>query len=226
MNYLNDRKWINEGGTLFHIPGSATLLTTPGNGVFRIAEDPRTNRLGLEKIAEAFSFNFKIYGSEGNDINNRIIRTWESDIFRQSGKNLGVIFNGIKGTGKTIAAKQLCNRLGLPTIIISHPCEELLGFIQSLNFEAVILIDEAEKTFDDNPEVLLKMINGVYNCRRKLYILTTNSLSLDDNLLGRPGPKRLLHRRIKIRQRYGTILPHRIHGQASALLITLKNNVL
>ena len=167
MNYLNDRKWINEGGTLFHIPGSATLLTTPGNGVFRIAEEPRTNRLGLEKIAEAFSFNFKIYGSEGNDINNRIIRTWESDIFRQSGKNLGVIFNGIKGTGKTIAAKQLCNRLGLPTIILSHPCEELLGFIQSLNFEAVILIDEAEKTFDDNPEVLLKMIDGVYNCRRK-----------------------------------------------------------
>ncbi len=187
MNYLNDQKWINEGGTLFPIPGSATLLTTPGSGVFRIAEDPRTNRLGLEKIAEAFSFNFKIYRSEGNDINDRIIHTWESDIFRQSGKNLGVIFNGIKGTGKTIAAKQLCNRLGLPTIIISHPCEGLLGFIQSLNFEAVILIDEAEKTFDDDQEVLLKMIDGVYNCRRKLYILTTNSLSLDDNLLGRPG---------------------------------------
>ncbi len=187
VNYLNDRKWINEGGTLFPIPGSATLLTTPGCGVFRIAEEPRTNRIGLEKIAEAFSFNFKIYGSDGDDINDRIIRTWESDIFRRSGKNLGVIFNGIKGTGKTIAAKQLCNSLGLPTIVISRPCEELLGFVQSLNFEAVILIDEAEKTFDDNPEVLLKMIDGVYNCQRKLYLLTTNSLSLDDNLLGRPG---------------------------------------
>ena len=31
------------------------------------------------------------------------------------------------------------------------------------------------------------MIDGVYNNRRKLYILTTNRLSVDENLLGRPG---------------------------------------
>ncbi len=186
-NYLYSQKWINEGGVLFPIPGSASLLTTPGNGVFRIFEQSRTNRIGLEKIAEAFSFNFKIYGTEGKEINDLIIHTWESEVFRESGKNLGVIFNGVKGTGKTIAAKLLCNRIGLPTIVITKPCNELLEFIQSLNFEAVILIDEAEKTFKDDSEVLLKMIDGVYNSRRKLYILTTNELSLDDNLLGRPS---------------------------------------
>lgn len=71
--------------------------------------------------------------------------------------------------------------------MISKPCSELLSFIQSLNFEAVILIDEAEKTFHDDSEDLLKMIDGVYNSRRKLYVLTTNTLALDDNLLGRPG---------------------------------------
>ena len=31
------------------------------------------------------------------------------------------------------------------------------------------------------------MIDGVYNDMRKLYILTTNKLSIDENLLGRPG---------------------------------------
>lgn len=31
------------------------------------------------------------------------------------------------------------------------------------------------------------MIDGVYNSKRKLYILTTNELSVDENLLGRPG---------------------------------------
>lgn len=31
------------------------------------------------------------------------------------------------------------------------------------------------------------MIDGVYNSKRKLYILTTNRLSVDENLLGRPG---------------------------------------
>ena len=31
------------------------------------------------------------------------------------------------------------------------------------------------------------MIDGVYNEKRKLYLLTTNNLYLDSNLLGRPG---------------------------------------
>lgn len=186
-NYLNGRKWINDGGILYPIPGSASLLATPGNGVFRLFKEERSNRIGLEKISESFSFNFKIYGTEGKSISDHIIDTWESDVFKTSGKNLGVIFNGIKGTGKTIAAKQLCNRLGLPTIVISYPMDGLVEFIQSLNFEASILIDEAEKTFDDEPEMLLKMIDGVYNTKRKLYVLTTNDLNLDDNLLGRPG---------------------------------------
>lgn len=181
------QKWINDGGILYPIPGYASLLTSPGNGIFRIYEQPQTKRLGLEKIDDTFRFNFKIYNLDCEDIMSKIIKTWTSDLFRESNKNLGVIFNGIKGTGKTIAAKQLCNRIGLPVIVISKPVDGMLEFIQSLHFESIILIDEAEKTFREEQEVLLKMIDGVYNDMRKLYILTTNKLSIDENLLGRPG---------------------------------------
>ena len=181
------QKWINDGGILYPIPGYASLLTSPGNGIFRIYEQPQTKRLGLEKIDDTFRFDFKIYDLDCEDIMSKIIKTWTSDLFRESNKNLGVIFNGIKGTGKTIAAKQLCNRIGLPVIVISKPVDGMLEFIQSLHFESIILIDEAEKTFREEQEVLLKMIDGVYNDMRKLYILTTNKLSIDENLLGRPG---------------------------------------
>lgn len=181
------QKWINDGGILYPIPGYASLLTSPGNGIFRIYEQPQTERLGLEKIDDTFRFDFKIYDLDCEDIMSKIIKTWTSDLFRESNKNLGVIFNGIKGTGKTIAAKQLCNRIGLPVIVISKPVDGMLEFIQSLHFESIILIDEAEKTFREEQEVLLKMIDGVYNDMRKLYILTTNKLSIDENLLGRPG---------------------------------------
>ena len=181
------QKWINDGGILYPIPGYATLLPCPGNGIFRIYENPQTRRLGLEKIDETFRFNFKIYDLDCEDIISKIIKTWTSDLFVESNKNLGVIFNGLKGTGKTIAAKLLCNRIGLPVIVISKPIDGMLEFIQSLHFESVILIDEAEKTFREEQEVLLKMIDGVYNDMRKLYILTTNKLSIDENLLGRPG---------------------------------------
>lgn len=181
------QKWINDGGILYPIPGYASLLTSPGNGIFRIYEQPQTKRLGLENIDDTFRFDFKIYDLDCEDIMSKIIKTWTSDLFRESNKNLGVIFNGIKGTGKTIAAKQLCNRIGLPVIVISKPVDGMLEFIQSLHFESIILIDEAEKTFREEQEVLLKMIDGVYNDMRKLYILTTNKLSIDENLLGRPG---------------------------------------
>ena len=181
------QKWINDGGILYPIPGYASLLTSPGNGIFHIYEQPQTKRLGLEKIDDTFRFDFKIYDLDCEDIMSNIIKTWTSDLFRESNKNLGVIFNGIKGTGKTIAAKQLCNRIGLPVIVISKPVDGMLEFIQSLHFESIILIDEAEKTFREEQEVLLKMIDGVYNDMRKLYILTTNKLSIDENLLGRPG---------------------------------------
>ena len=181
------QKWINDGGILYPIPGYASLLTSPGNGIFRIYENPQTKRLGLEKIDDTFRFDFKIYDLDCEDIMSKIIKTWTSDLFRESNKNLGVIFNGLKGTGKTIAAKLLCNRIGLPVIVISKPVNGMLEFIQSLHFESAILIDEAEKTFREEQEVLLKMIDGVYNDMRKLYILTTNKLSIDENLLGRPG---------------------------------------
>lgn len=181
------QKWINDGGILYPIPGYASLLTSPGNGIFRIYENPQTKRLGLEKIDDTFRFDFKIYNLDSEEIISKIIITWSSDLFRESNKNLGVIFNGLKGTGKTIAAKLLCNRIGLPVIVISKPVDGMLEFIQSLHFESIILIDEAEKTFREEQEVLLKMIDGVYNDMRKLYILTTNKLSIDENLLGRPG---------------------------------------
>lgn len=187
IQWMEKQKWINNNGILYPIPGYATLLPAPGNGVFRIYEDIPTERLGLEKIDETFTFGFKIYDLDCEQIMQRIIKTWSSELFINSNKNLGVIFNGLKGTGKTIAAKLLSNRIGLPVIVISKPIKGMLEFIQSLCFECIILIDEAEKTFKEEQEVLLKMIDGVYNSTRKLYLLTTNKLTVDENLLGRPG---------------------------------------
>ena len=85
----------------------------------------------------------------------------------------------------------MCNELDLPVIIVTETFEgAILPFIQNLSFECVILLDEAEKTFskDENDDkILLSLIDGVYNNSRKLYVLTTNRLTVNENLLGRPG---------------------------------------
>lgn len=145
------------------------------------------SRLGLRKMADAFTFNFKIYDLGVEDTMQNVEATWNSDVFVRGNKNLGIIFNGLKGTGKTIASKILSNRMNMPIVVVNAAYDGLLSFIQSLCFECVVLIDEAEKTFHERGDVLLKMIDGVYNESRKLYILTTNRLSIDENLLGRPG---------------------------------------
>lgn len=183
------QKWVKENGVFYPISGDTTLHITPGNGVFQIYEEKSMggSRLGLRKMADAFTFNFKIYDLGVEDTMQKVEATWNSDVFIRGNKNLGIIFNGLKGTGKTIASKILSNRMNMPIVVVNAAYDGLLNFIQSLCFECVVLIDEAEKTFHERGDVLLKMIDGVYNESRKLYILTTNRLSIDENLLGRPG---------------------------------------
>ena len=201
---LTRQKWVNEGGIYFPISGDTVLLRTPGKGVFNVvkSQNPMDARLGLQRIGDVFEFNFKIYELGCEEMLQTIKKTWESEVFVRGEKNLGVIFNGLKGTGKTLSAKLLCNALDLPVVIVQYPYEGLVNFLQSLCFECIVFIDEAEKTFKkgEDDDVLLRLIDGVYNQTRKLYILTTNQLTVNDNLLGRPG-------RIRYRFEFGNLLP-------------------
>lgn len=198
------QKWVNEGGIYFPISGDTVLLKTPGKGVFNVVKssNPMDARIGLQRIGDTFEFNFKIYELGCEEMLRIIKRTWESDVFVEGKKNLGVIFNGLKGTGKTLSAKLLCNALDLPVLIVQSPYDGLVNFLQTLCFECVVFIDEAEKTFKmgEDDDALLRLIDGVYNQTRKLYILTTNQLTLNDNLLGRPG-------RIRYRFEFGNLQP-------------------
>lgn len=193
MKNLVAQKWIDECGTLFPIDGNTVLY--PSSGIFELYQGKgQDKRVGLKKLSEKFEFNHKIYDVGCDNLFDIIQKTWESDKFVEENKNLGVIFTGYKGTGKSVGAKLLCNRLDIPVIIIpDNEIEGMVSFIQQLDFECIVLIDEAEKTFKrgESDEVLLKLIDGVYNRSRKLYILTTNTLNVNENLLGRPGRIRI-----------------------------------
>ena len=203
----NSQQWINESGTFFPVSGDTRLLESPGSGVFVVVQisTPMMKRIGLKKIGEKFDFDFKLYELGSDPIIKLVKKTWNSDTFIEGNKNLGVIFNGIKGTGKTISAKLLCNAIGLSVVIVQNNGDGLLPFLQSLNFECVVFIDEAEKTFKkgEDDDIFLRLIDGVYNACRRLYILTTNQLTLNDNLLGRPG-------RIRYRFEFSNLLPEAI----------------
>lgn len=185
---IKNMKWIFEEGLYYPVTSETSLHATPGMGVFNIeSKKADSSILGLKKIADKFEFNFKIYDLGCDDVFNLVESRWNNPIFKKNGGNLGVIFNGLKGTGKTIAAKLLSNKMNLPVLLISEATLGLVDFINSIEFECVVIIDEAEKTFEEEDDMLLRLIESVYNKQRKLFILTTNTLDLNDNLLGRPG---------------------------------------
>lgn len=114
------------------------------------------------------------------------MKTYES-----TSSNLGILFNGVKGTGKTITAKLIANQMKLPIIIINTPYPGLENFISKLNCNCVLFFDEFEKNFtreDDNDVRLLSVMDGVFNSQyRKIFLLTTNKLSINENFIGRPS---------------------------------------
>lgn len=193
-----NQKWINEGGVFFPISGNVILHVTPGPGVYEVVQPgaPADRRIGLNKLYDKFEFVGKFYDVCPKRLNERIKTVWNSDYFRENKKSLGIILNGLKGSGKTWTAKQIANEMDMPVLIVDNSFDgAILNFIRSLNFSCTILVDEAEKIFKlgEDDDVLLRIIdNAGSNISRHLFILTTNTLDVNPNLLGRTGRVRYL----------------------------------
>ena len=175
--------WIQDGNTF--VKGSATTKAHPEGlpkGIYEVKES--MTGYYLNRLEDSFVFNYKLYG-----INNEFIDHFVKTYNNTTG-NLGVLFNGIKGTGKTVTAEELCNRIGLPVIIVKS-CKEvndMLKFLATqINFDCIFFFDEYEKEFKESSSVL-SFMDGVHNSQyRKVFLLTTNELEINNNLLGRPS---------------------------------------
>ena len=175
--------WIQDGNTF--MKGSATTKAHPEGlpkGIYEVRES--MTGYYLNKLGDSFVFNYKLYG-----INNEFIEHFVKTYTNTTG-NLGVLFNGIKGTGKTVTAEELCNQLGLPVIIVKSckEADDMLKFLATqINFDCIFFFDEYEKEFKESSSVL-SFMDGVHNSQyRKVFLLTTNELEINSNLLGRPS---------------------------------------
>ncbi|MBP3732378.1 MAG: AAA family ATPase [Bacilli bacterium] len=191
-------KWINDCGFWSQVSGDVVLHITPGPGVYEVVQPklPTDRTIGLVKLFDKFEFPGKFYQIGPKRLLDRIKKVWWSDKFDEEKKSLGVILNGLKGSGKTWMAKQISNEMDMPVLLVNSAFEgDILGFIRNINFSCTILVDEAEKTFKlgDEDDILLRMIDSATsNYARHLFILTTNTLDVNPNLLGRTGRIRYL----------------------------------
>ena len=124
----------------------------------------------------------KIYGGTG--LEERILKS-----FNSSNKSVGVLLEGLKGSGKTLFSKVLAKKSGLPIIIVDeeYPVLRAVEFFAKIEQPICLLFDELEKnTYFWRTDKLLKLLDGVQPGPKKLTIMTCNNIdNLDDNLKDR-----------------------------------------
>lgn len=190
--------WLRNGRKVRQVEGTTKIENTLSKRIYVLKIDSRTDELYLEEFEDEFHFNFKIYGMESKLIDH-IMKT-----FNNTNSNLGILFNGVKGTGKTITAKILANKMNLPVIIINEPYSGIPEFVAKIESDVILFFDEYEKTFDKNSSEdkdILSIMDGIFNNQyRRIFFLTTNKEYINDNMLGRPS-------RIRYRKIFGNLQP-------------------
>ena len=175
--------WSKSGSTYRQI-GGGDIVNTLEPGIYQIDCNPMSGWY-LERTGDKFVFDYKLYGVH-TEIIERILK-----VYPKLTGNLGVLFNGLKGTGKTVTAKILANRLGLPVIIIKSfgPNNTgLVEYLSSINCDCVFFFDEFEKQFDEGDYSILQIMDGVYTSPyRRVFLLTTNKTNINENMISRPS---------------------------------------
>lgn len=199
--------FLRRGAHYQLTPGNFDVQPTLDDGIYKILQNPMSGELSLVRIGDSFEFNFKVYGIDAAFINH-VTSTYNKQEVK---KNLGILLNGPKGTGKTVSAKVIANKLGLPIIICDTPYENLTSFLAAINHDCIFFFDEFEKNFglkdEDNyaGETLLSLMDGVYsgNDYSHIFLFTTNELDINKNLISRPS-------RIRYIKTFNGVLPTKV----------------
>lgn len=172
--------WIEQGSS-YWMGESSQQKDNLEPAIYKLQDHPQRG-LFLEKICQKFSFAYKIYGIN-EDFVKRVKKSWDNTT-----GNFGVLLNGTKGTGKTITAELICNEMNLPVIIIPFKSDHLSNFLNSIQQDVVVFIDEYEKMYDRYNNSLLAIMDGVMKTdNRIMFLLTTNDDSVEGNMLQRPS---------------------------------------
>lgn len=129
----------------------------------------------------------KVYGDVDKRAD-RIIRT-----FLDRSTSTGVLLEGEKGSGKTLLAKRISEKLramGVSTLVVGSPFhgDGFNSLIQAIDQPAMLLFDEFEKVYNqEGQQGLLTLFDGIFPTK-KLFVVTVNDVyRVVEQMKNRPG---------------------------------------
>lgn len=167
-----------------YFPGYFETVNKIPNGIYSLVFNHKEYRPEVIWSESSFSLPKKLYGLDDIFIN-RVLST-----FKEKPQNLGILLTGYKGTGKTVLCKYICNQLNLPIIRLPRRLgsDHFNLFLNSINQDFVLFVDEYEKKFKDEKEELLDVMDGAFSTKHKiLFLLTTNEMTISEYLMNRPN---------------------------------------
>lgn len=172
--------WINVGNR-YMLGESSHQVNKLNPGVYRLDYD-QLQGLFLTKTGDEFKMPSKLYGSD-SEFADRCVKTYHA-----TKGNMGILLNGVKGTGKTVTAQLICNKLQLPVIVVHDKQEGLPTFLNTIQQDVVVMVDEYEKIYSHYDYSILTVMDGVLSTTfRRLFLLTTNDSHVNHNMLQRPS---------------------------------------
>jgi len=174
-----------------------------GNAISILNELPASVYELVYKCGEGFVLNAsenhfniteKLYG-EVETITRKVLHSFET-----AEGNLGVLFSGPKGLGKSLTIRNICVeaiKKGFPVILVKEHFEGINQFIETICQRVVVVFDEFEKIYPsinktsqtelEGQDSLLNLFDTTL-LSKKLFLLTCNDVrNLTEYLINRPG---------------------------------------
>jgi hypothetical protein len=189
---MSTKQWSKDDNRFYPVE-TESLQKKLDVGVYTIQTPPMQPAYML-KIKQDFHFAYKVYGHQAGLID-RTATAW-----KHTTGNLGVLLNGVKGTGKSVTAEMICNRMAkdynMPVVLITEDINGLSEFLSGIHQDIVVFVDEFEKVFsrdvddytvDSSKNILTIMDGALKSEHRRMFVFTTNNKYINENLLQRPG---------------------------------------
>jgi len=172
---MENSKFLKIGDKVIFKPTTDGLDYELESGkVYTIEVDKWSDEIAF-KIAPDFSMPKRIYETnEDKRFINKVLNYYN----KSEEGTTGVMLSGLKGSGKTITAKNIAIQSGLPIILIDkgfRPSLLIKLFNRLTDVDVCFVFDEIDKLGEDyDDDYLLKILDGANTSGKKLILCTCN----------------------------------------------------